>query len=79
MEKKNLSFLLGVSVIVLTVIVTIALFFVEIPTNNAEVLYMTVGIIIGTGFTTVINFFFGSSQGSKDKTDIMLNNNSSKN
>lgn len=41
-----------------------------IPTDNEEVLYVMVGSL-GTAWVAVVNFYFGSSHGSKLKTEIM--------
>ena len=46
------------------------LVYVPIPESNANVLYLVVGALIGS-FTTVVGYFFGSSKGSADKTEIM--------
>jgi len=46
----------------------ILLFFVTIPTGNSEIVYMTFGTFIGI-VGTVAAFFFGSSSGSKEKSD----------
>jgi|10_taG_2_1085330.scaffolds.fasta_scaffold40421_5 hypothetical protein len=49
------------------------LFFVEIPQENKRIVDMAIGIIVGTGLISVIQFFFGSSKGSKDKTQLLNN------
>jgi hypothetical protein len=51
--------------------IVIMLFFVEIPESNQRIVDMILGVIIGSGLISVINFFFGSSKGSKDKTDLL--------
>lgn len=43
--------------------------FVDLPTNNSELLYLIVGYVAGD-FKTVMNFWFGSSKGSRVK-DVM--------
>ena len=43
-----------------------------IPEENKEVLNISIGTLISS-FTAVVGFFFGSSIGSKDKTE-MINN-----
>ena len=53
------------------------LVFQAIPESNNELLYLSVGALI-TGFTTVINYFYGSSAGSAQKTEAMLKNNGEK-
>ena len=44
----------------------VALLLFKVPAENKEIVYVLVGIL-GASFTTVKDFFFGSSQGSKDK------------
>ena len=43
-----------------------------IPTDNKDLAYMALGLALGWG-TMIISYFFGSSKGSADKTDIMAN------
>jgi len=47
-------------------VLMIMLFYVTIPEGNGEIIYMAVGMFLGIA-STVAAFFFGSSQGSKDK------------
>ena len=46
------------------------LIFRPIPTVNNEVLYLAIGALI-SGFTTVVNYFYGSSAGSAQKSDLI--------
>jgi len=46
------------------------LLFNSIPTGQSDVVYLLFGGLV-SGFTTVINYFFGSSKGSADK-NVML-------
>lgn len=41
-----------------------------IPVQNSELLYLVTGTLLGS-FTSVVNYFFGSSMGSKQKTEIL--------
>lgn len=45
--------------------------FMDIPEENVRFADTVLGFLLGTIVATVINFFFGSSKGSKDKTDSM--------
>ena len=45
--------------------------FVEIPEDSLRFADTILGVVIGTILSTITQFFFGSSQGSRDK-DIML-------
>ena len=46
------------------------LIYVPIPEPNKEILYIVIGSLL-TAFITVVTFFFGSSKGSADKTELM--------
>jgi dolichol kinase len=42
----------------------------SIPTENINMLNIVVGALIGS-FTTVVGYFFGSSKGSSEKTQLL--------
>ena len=44
--------------------------FIEIPTSNKDIVNIVVGALVGA-FAMVVSFFFGSSKGSMDKTEIL--------
>lgn len=46
------------------------LFLVAIPESNREVALVALGVALGWA-SAVVNFHFGSSEGSKTKTDLM--------
>ena len=71
--KEPMMAALAVIVVVLFIGMVVTLFFVEIPKANGELVYALAGMI-GTGFITILNWFFGSSKGSSDKTDIIAKN-----
>ena len=48
-------------------------FTIDMPTPNKEIIYILIGSLV-TKYGDVINYFYGSSKGSSDKTK-MLNNN----
>jgi hypothetical protein len=50
------------------VLITIA----DIPEKNIRFVDVVLGFILGTVVATILNFFFGSSQSSKDKTKELL-------
>ena len=50
------------------VLITIA----EIPEKNIRFVDVVLGFILGTVVATILNFFFGSSQSSKDKTKELM-------
>lgn len=45
---------------------------VGIPEGNSELLYLAVGALIAA-FSTVVGYFYGSSQGSKEKNKLLSN------
>lgn len=47
-----------------------ALFLVALPPGNKDVIMLAAGILFGA-VGTVVGFYFGSSQGSKDKSQII--------
>jgi hypothetical protein len=46
------------------------LIFVKMPEGQSNIVYMLLGTL-GTGFITVLSYFFGSSKGSADKTVLL--------
>lgn len=70
--SKRFIYYLASFVMASLFIMFILLFFVEIPEGNSEIVYMAFGIFLGIA-SSVAAFFFGSSQGSKDKDTSMLN------
>ena len=58
-------------------IVVMVLIFQAIPSENEKLLYTLLGVLAAK-FSDIVSFFFGSSQGSSDKTDIIANGNKPK-
>ena len=67
MNKHYLELDFASALFLFSASIVIMLFVVEIPEQNQRIVDMILGVIIGTGLVSVINFFFGSSKGSKDK------------
>ena len=70
---KNFIYYLAMGTFVFAVTVVIMLFLIEIPESNKDVVNFILGIIIGTGLVGIYQFFFGSSQGSKDAGEKLRN------
>ena len=61
---------LGALVVIGFFALLIMVFVYEIPSPNREVGLMAIGALIGQ-FNSIITYFFGSSKGSSDKTDLL--------
>lgn len=72
MEKKEVSFkhVVGTAMILLFALIVYALVFREIPEGNREVFVHMLGIIEGV-VVTIVSFYYGSSSGSKAKSDTI--------
>lgn len=62
--------ILGALIVIGFFVLLYILVYSGIPETNKEILNIVVGALIGS-FTGVVGYFFGSSIGSKDKTDLM--------
>ena len=67
---KNTGYVLDYVIVFATMLMTYRLFGAGVPPENKELAYMAFGSLL-TLCGTVVNFHRGSSQGSKDKNDIM--------
>lgn len=72
--KINEIFMYGLGALIVLGFFTtiICLFIFSIPESNKAVLYLALGTEFGA-FAGVWGYFYGSSAGSKRKTDIMAN------
>jgi len=70
--KEILMYALAVVIIISFMILLALLIFQEVPAPNSDLLYTMVGVF-GTMAITVINYYFGSSKGSADKTKLIAN------
>ena len=68
-SKDGMTALIGLLVTVGFFGLLSALVFYEPPVTNAEALYIMLGSL-GTAFTGIVTYYFGSSVGSKQKTDL---------
>jgi hypothetical protein len=75
-KKINEIFMycLGVLLTIGFFLLLILLILRPVPVQNSELLYLVVGALLGS-FNHVVNFFFGSSVGSKHKTDLISKQN----
>jgi hypothetical protein len=71
MKNKDLyQNILGTSIGVILAIMLYLLFTTTIPTDNMNILLLIIGALISS-FTTVVQYYFGSSKGSADKDKIL--------
>ena len=66
---RRFIYYLAAGSILLTFVLIGMLFFIAIPPENKTIVDMAMGSIITVALIQIYNFFFGSSQGSKDKAD----------
>tara|TARA_R110000796_G_scaffold202062_1_gene318317 strand:+ start:440 stop:949 length:510 start_codon:yes stop_codon:yes gene_type:complete len=71
--SKRFIYYLTIGIIGFSMVIVGMLFFLEIPETNRDVVNLILGVLVGTGLTGVFNYFYGSSQGSKDKSEILNN------
>lgn len=70
-EEKRFKYLLAIISIVFTFLYLSAITFAPIPQNNVRFADTIMGALITLVLATVYNYFFGSSEGSHRKTDMI--------
>jgi uncharacterized BrkB/YihY/UPF0761 family membrane protein len=68
--KDYFQYILGILIVAAFFAVIIFLMYVTIPERNKDLLNILLGALIAS-FTTVKDYFFGSSKGSAEKTDLL--------
>lgn len=71
-DKVTLYF--GIGIVMASIAIVVLLIFYPVQSENKEFVFTAIGIILGWG-GAIVTFKWGSSQGSKDKTNIMGQNN----
>jgi hypothetical protein len=66
---KNSAYILDFLIIIGFLFSLYVLLFIEIPSMNEKIIYLVIGSL-GTLATQIIQFHRGSSQGSKDKSNL---------
>ena len=69
MKEKVMPILAG-AVILIAATCVFLLLFVPIPELNKDMVNIALGTMLGMA-VTIVNYYFGSSKGSADKTEIM--------
>jgi FtsH-binding integral membrane protein len=68
--KEKFMMILAVVIVLGTLGAIILLMKWDVPSENTEALYLVLGAFIAS-FSSVVNYFFGSSKGSSDKTQML--------
>jgi len=71
--KDVVMYVLGGLITLCFFFVLYLLIFYPMPQENKDVLYLAIGALIGFE-GAVVNYFYGSSAGSAQKTELMTNN-----
>lgn len=69
--SKRFIYYLTIGVFGFSALIVLLLLFVKIPDQNRDVINFILGVVVGTGLTGIFNYFYGSSQGSKDKMNLI--------
>ena len=64
---KNITSILAIGVLTGAIFIALLVFFVDFPDSQENILIFVLGSLYGLA-TQVISYYFGSSQGSKEKT-----------
>jgi hypothetical protein len=74
MKAKDIIQYIFSGVIILATLVWFALLmFISVPDANKPLLDTAAGIFLGSGWTQILNWWFGSSKGSSDKSETIGN------
>lgn len=72
-ESKNFLQNFAVLIIIVTLLYFFCVTFIVIPESGKRYADIILGALIGSGFTAIISFYWGSSKGSEDKTETIKN------
>lgn len=68
--KDAFQYILGAVIVTGFFILLYLLIKQEVPASNTDVLNLVIGALIGS-FSTIVGYFYGSSKGSSEKTDLL--------
>jgi hypothetical protein len=69
--KNSIRNLLALGMVLFATVYILLVTFAHVPTANVRVVDTVLGFILGTMMATVINYYFGSSKGSDEKTELL--------
>jgi len=67
--KEIFQYLFSTVILLATLFWFGMLFYIAIPEGNKELINFAAGIFLGSGWTQILGWWFGSSKGSADKTE----------
>jgi uncharacterized membrane protein YbhN (UPF0104 family) len=71
MKSKDIfQYILGALIVAGFFVLLYLLISTEVPEKNTNVLNLVIGALIGS-FTTIVGYFYGSSKGSSEKTELL--------
>lgn len=71
--SKRFIYYFASAIFIVTAVYIFCVTFCTIPDNNLRMADTILGFLLGTLLGTVVNFFFGTSKGSKDKDESIKN------
>lgn len=72
MEDKKIMLYAALAILGACFLYFFAVTFMPIPASGAKYADLILGALIGSGFTAIAGYYWGSSKGSADKNDAML-------
>ena len=69
-NTKEYMLIIFSSIIILATLLWFGmLFWIVVPADNKELINFAAGVFLGSGWTQILGYWFGSSKGSADKTE----------
>ncbi len=73
-DEKKILLLMAFIIVILTFLYQFAITFLPISASGQGFAKTAQGFLLGTALGTIVTYFWGSSKGSADKTDIIKGN-----
>lgn len=70
MNRNHQRFILASAVVAIGAAIVLGLFFITVPESNQRIMDLASGIVLGWG-AMAMSFYFGTSESSAHKTEIM--------
>lgn len=70
MQDKTKLFYFAMGIVLVCFVYFFCITFFQIPEGNQRYADLILGFLLGTAFASVINFYWGSSEGSKTKDNF---------